>query len=346
MISALYSDNSRNTVDANNCFYCRAQVGSQPSGTELLNNVFNFETKDSRTTLGEITDAFPAVATIVPQRWVKKQTARFVSTDSTFISGDGATLRGGQETRRDSTGQPRLNSWFELTFQAPNQTFTSLIVYRRVFSPTGAARTSAGTVAKYYNLGAWEKVVIPRASLTHQGSGVYTTNVRGPISFYAFNSNPTGALFKSIYGPTGNYPGAGYPSTLLQLSQMYPYFGVGNGNLQYTSEYLFVLDDGGEGTRGCRLTDFYTDVAGVTSAGFRTEVDGIQSANQPRDDYRELSQYNGFDAGFRRNLNEALTNITIQQMTSSDFGNGYPRLNANFNGWTFYLANPVGITVY
>jgi hypothetical protein len=346
MISALYRDNAGLTQDANNCFYCRAQVGTQPSGTELLNAVFNFETKDSRTTLGEITDAFPAVATIVPQRWVKKQTARFVSTDGTFIGTAGDSLRGGQEIRRDSTGQPRLNSWFELTFQAPNQTFTSLIVYRRVFAPSGAARTSAGTVAKYYNLGAWEKVVIARANLTHQGSGVYTTNVRGPISFNAFNSNPTGALFKSIYGPTGSYPGAGYPSTLLQLSQMYPYFGVGNGRLEYTAEYLFVLDDSGEGTQGCRLTDFYTDFAGVTSAGFRTEVDGIQSANQPRDDYRLLSDFNGFDAGFRRNLNEALTDITVQQMTTSDFGNGAPKLNANFNGYTFYLANPVGITVY
>jgi hypothetical protein len=127
---------------------------------------------------------------------------------------------------------------------------------------------------------------------------------------------------------------------------MYPYFGVGNGNLQYTAEYLFVLDDSGEGTQGCRLTDFYTDVAGVTSAGFRTEVDGIQSANQPRDDYRLLSDFNGFDTGFRRNLNEALTDITVQQLTTSDFGNGAPRLNANFNAWTFYLANPVGITVY
>jgi hypothetical protein len=127
---------------------------------------------------------------------------------------------------------------------------------------------------------------------------------------------------------------------------MYPYFGVGNGNILYSAEYLFVLDDGGEGTRGCRLTDFNTDVSGATATGFRTEVDGIQSANQPRDDYRLLSDFNGFDAGFRRNLNEALTDITVQQLTSSDFGNGYPRLNANFNAWTFYLNNPVGITVY
>jgi hypothetical protein len=351
MISALYRDNAGLTQDANNCFYCRAQVGTQPSGTELLNNVFNFETKDSKTVLGEITAAFPAVATIVPQRWVKKQTARFVSTDSTFILGESGTRRGSSEIRRDTTGQPRLNAWFELTFQAPNQTFTSLIVYRRVFSAAGAARTSAGTFAKYYDLGAWEKVVIPRASLTHQGSGVYTVNIRGPISHYAFNSTPNSTLFRNGYGPTGSYPITGFgASSLLRLNQMYPYFGVGNGNILYPAEYLFVLDDSGEGTQGCRLTDFYTDVSGVTSAGFRTEVDGIQSANQPRDDYRLLSDFNGFDAGFGRNLNEALTfsgnNISIGQMTTSDFGNSAPRLNSAGTAWLFFLENPVGITVY
>jgi hypothetical protein len=107
-----------------------------------------------------------------------------------------------------------------------------------------------------------------------------------------------------------------------------------------------VLNDGGEGTKAVRLTDFYTDVAGVTNAGFKTEVDGIQSGSQSRDDYRLLSDFNGFDAGFRRNLNEALTNITVQQMVNTDFGNTFPRLNSAGNAWTFYLANPTGITVY
>jgi hypothetical protein len=348
MISALYRDNSNNTVDANNCFYARAAIPfNVPSGTELLNNFFNFETKNSRTTLGEISDAFPAVATIIPQRWVKKQLARFVSTDGAFTTGNGSSRLNAYEVRRDLTNQPRLNAWFELTFQAPNQTFTSLNVYRRVFSSAGAARTTATTsIAKYYDLGAWEKVVIPRASLTHQGSGVYTVNVRGPISHYAFNNLPTGGLFRPIYGPTGSYPGAGYPAALPQLTQRYPYFGVGNGNILYTAEYLFVLDDGGEGTRGARLTDFFTDVSGATTTGFRTDVDGIQSANQPRDDYRLISDYNGFDAGFRRNINEALTSITVQQLANEDFGRQFPRLNSAFTDWTFYLANPTGVTVY
>jgi hypothetical protein len=127
---------------------------------------------------------------------------------------------------------------------------------------------------------------------------------------------------------------------------MYPYFGVGNGNIIYPAEYLFVLNDGGEGTKAVRLTDFYTDVAGVTDAGFKTEVDGIQSANQPRDDYRLISDYNTFDAGFYRNINEALTNITVSQMAYDDFGRGFPRINSSYTNYSFYLANPVGVTVY
>jgi hypothetical protein len=348
MITALYRDNAGATVDANNCWYARAAIPfGITSGTELLNRHFNFEQKDSKTTLGAISTAFPAVAAIIPQRWVKRQLARFVSTDSTFTTGNGATRLSGYEVRRDSTGQPRLNAWFELTFQAPNQTFDNLVVYRRVFSSAGAARTTAtSTLSKYYDLGAWEKVVIPRADLTHQGSGVYLARVRGPISHYVFNSTPGGTLFRSIFGSAGNYPGPGYPSTLLQLNQMYPYFGAGNGNILYTAEYLFVLDDGGEGQLAARLTDFRTDFAGTSREGFVSEVDGIQSANQPRDDYRNVSDFNTFDAGFSRNISEALTNITVFQLSNEDFGRQFPRLNASFNGWTFYLNNPTGVTVY
>lgn len=332
-------------TESTNCFYCRASIPmGSASGLDLNNSVFNWETKDTKTVLADITAAFPAVATIIPQKWTKRQLAKYNSSDTSFFQANGATTLNAYETKRDSSSQPRLNAWFELTFQAPNQTFTSLICYRRVYSGSGAARTTAGQLAKYYGLGAWEKVTIPRASLTHQGSGVYTVNLRGPISYYVFNSSPTGGLFKSIYGPTGQYPGPGYDG-LLQLSLMYPYFGVGLGNLIYPAEYLFVLNDGGEGTKAVRLTDFYTDVSGATAAGFKTEVDGIQSANQPRDDYRLISDYNGFDAGFYRNINEALTNITVSQLTNDDFGRGFPR-HANFTNWSFYLANPVGVTVY
>ena len=333
-------------TEATNCFYCRASIPmGSASGLDLINSVFNWETKDTKTVLADISAAFPAVATIIPQKWVKRQLAKYSSSDGSFMSANGATTLNAYETKRDSSSQPRLNAWFELTFQAPNQTFTSLICYRRVYSGAGAARTTAGLLAKYYGLGAWEKVTIPRGSLTHQGSGVYTVNLRGPISYYVFNSLPTGGVFKSIYGPTGQYPGAGY-GALLQLSLMYPYFGVGNGNIIYPAEYLFVLNDGGEGAKAVRLTDFATDFSGSTAVGFKTQVDGIQTANQPRDDYRLISDYNGFDAGFYRNIIEALTNITVSQMTNSDFGNGFPRINSSYTNYSFYLANPVGVTVY
>jgi hypothetical protein len=353
MITALYRDNSGNVVDATNCWYARAAIPfNVPSGTELLNNYFNFETKDSKTTLGEITAAFPASAAIVPQKWIKKQLIKG-SSDVNFISLNSAGSSGA-DVRRDSAGQIRLNSWYQLQFQAPNQTFTSLYIYRRVFSASGDSRTTVGSAAKYFGLGAWEQVIVNRANLTHLGSGVYTVNVRGPIHpdlfepYYQVSAGKT--LFKNSYGPApSRYP---YPGATPYIEGVYPYYGLGNdlSSGLYKAEFLFLLDDSGLGTKAARLTEFNTDVNGnATTAGFNTDVDGIQTANIPRDDYRLLSDYNGYTAGFSRNLNEALTGINVAALSANEtWARYFPRYNAGYTGFlsTYFLANPSGVTVY
>lgn len=349
MITALYRDNTGNTADANNCWYARAAIPfGVPSGTDLLNSYFNFETKDTKTTLGDITAAFPAVATIVPQKWIKKQLVKYSAGDLNFVSANSVGDYG--DVRKDSTGQITLNTWYQLQFQAPNQTFTSLIIYRRVFSASGAARTVVGSAAKYYGLGAWERVSVLRTNLTHLGSGVYTVNVRGPIHpdlfepYYQITAGKT--LFRNSYGNApSRYP---YPGAVPYIEGVFPYYGAGNdlssGN--YKAEFLFVLDDGGEGTKGARVTEFNTDTSG---AGFKTEVDGIQSANIPRDDYRTLADYNSYTAGFYRNLNEALTGIATGALSANEtWARNFPRYNATYTGFlsTFYLNGPSGVTVY
>lgn len=350
MISALYKDNSGNIVDAKNCFYCRAAIPfGVPSGTELLNNYFNFETKDSKTTLGQITDAFPAVATIVPQKWIKHQDVKYSGTDSSFIPANpsvGAVT--GWDVKKDSAGQPRINTWYQLQFQAPNQTFTSLIVYRRVFSASGSTQAGNSIYKKYTNLGPWEKVVIPRTSLTDLGSAVYSVNLRGAVHPYYFNSNASAsALVRPAFGPTGAYPEYLSATGQTRITPAYPYWGVGSGTALASStvEYLFVLDDSGEGTKGVRLTEFYSDASGALAAGFKTDVDGIQSANIPRDDYRILADYNSYDSGYGRNLNEALTSVLTSKLTTSDWSDVYPKYNTSTKVWT-YLAGPSGTTLY
>lgn len=352
MISARYRDNTGNIVDANNCWYCRAMIPfNVPSGTELLNSYFNFESKDTKTTLGAITAAFPATAAIVPQKWIKKQLVKYSTSDTNFVTSNSVGDKG--DIRKDSTGQIRLNAWYQLQFQAPNQTFTSLIIYRRVYSTSGEALTTVGKNAKYFGLGPWEKVTVPRSSLTHLGSGVYTIDVRGPIHpnvfdpYYQVTAGKT--LYRESFGaPPNRYP---YKTATPYLEYVYPYYGLGNdaSSGAYKAEFLFVLDDGGEGTLGARLTEFYTDTAGATIAGFKTEVDGIQSANIPRDDYRTITNYNNYTAGFARNINEALTGIPLAALSADEyFARYFPQYNSTYTGWvsTRFLANPSGVTVY
>jgi hypothetical protein len=355
MISVRYKPSIGNETEANNCFYTQASIPfGVPSGTNLLNSYFNFETKNTRATLNELSDAFPAPAALIGQKWVKRQLVRDATTDRNFLRVN--SQGGAADVRLDASNTARLNAWYEFQFQAPNQTFTSLIVYRRVFSASGVNRTTVtGNTAKYYNLGAWEKVTIARGNLTHLGSGVYNVAVRGPININVFDAYfqvpgfATRTLFaEPFHAPPNKYP---YKGASPFLEFMYPYYGLGNDRSSgvYQAEFLFVLDDGGEGAQALRVTEFYTDTFGnATTAGFRTSVDGFISGNIPKDNYVALSGYNTFDAGFRRNINEALTSITLGQMAADSSGRVFPKVNSTWTGWlnNYFLSNPAGVTVY
>jgi hypothetical protein len=132
---------------------------------------------------------------------------------------------------------------------------------------------------------------------------------------------------------------------------MYPYYGLGNDRSSgvYQAEFLFVLDDGGEGAKALRVTEFYTDTFGnATTEGFKTSVDGFITASILKDNYVNISDYNTFDAGFSRNINEALTGITLGQMAADANGRVFPKVNSTWTGWlsNYFLSNPAGVTVY
>lgn len=352
MIVARYRNNAGVIVDADNCLFTEASVPfnlatSQP----LIPNYLSFEQKDSKVVMGELTATFPAAKSLFANRWIKKQA---VSTGTEI-----QTYGGALDIVRDSTGQPRLNAWYQLEFQAPNNTFTHLVCYRRFFSPDGSQRSTVTGVPKYWTLGAWERVEIPRTTgMAYNGTtGFYTVNIRGPLAPELFNSRYEVAagqsLFTKYYGPApATYPEGN--STF--LTDIYPYYGVGNKNDRGATgyaEFLFVLKEGGtEGTKALRLTEFYTDSRNIAGQ-FRTEVDGIQTANIPKDQFVTVSDYNGFNNNYKRNINEALpggggsARITVGQLNGRNFwatpnGTSVPELASSWSSWRYFLANPVG----
>jgi hypothetical protein len=345
-IVAKYSNGTATHVDADSCLFTEAAVpfnlaGSQP----LVPDILQFELKDTKVVNGELATVFPAAKSLFANRWIKRQVT---SSSSRFITNFNVT--------RDTTGvkQFRLNAWYQLEFQAPNNTFTDLVCYRRVVNDEALLKTTVGTTPKYYGVGPWEKVTIPRTTgMTYDaGTGFYTVNVRGPINYNFFSPyyEVYGgySLRTSYYGPSAPFPSwVGAPG---MITDMYPYFGVGNASTSnrtqpYYAEYIFVLKEGGtEGTKGLRLTQFQTDMENLEGR-FSPSVDGIQTANIPKDDFVTIANYNGLQAGYGRNISEALTNITVSQMTTEQNGNGVPRINSTWTGFTFpdaFLADPVG----
>jgi hypothetical protein len=79
---------------------------------------------------------------------------------------------------------------------------------------------------------------------------------------------------------------------------------------------------------------------------FSPSVDGIQTASILKDDFVTIANYNGLQASYGRNISEALTNITVSQMSTDASGNGVPLINkATYKDFPFpeaFLADPVG----
>jgi hypothetical protein len=154
---------------------------------------------------------------------------------------------------------------------------------------------------------------VSRTSMTKGADGFYTVNVRGPIDPGVFNEKyqvtAGNNLIKSQYG-SGSYPSYSMPP--FDQTGVYPYYGAGNTTWSYAAntawaEFLFSIKDAGvEEARALRLTDFYTPA--LAADGFKTEIDGfLGTANVRKDDIVTIADFNTFDSGYSRNINEAIT---------------------------------------
>jgi len=325
VITAQYFDPTTGTTkEATNSLVClKATVPTQSNYiyNDLMNSIFNWTQQDTLTAIGSLSAPFASIPTIglsgTGATWIKRQVKAYNVSDS-FASG-------GTQVVGESAAQPEvyavktagvvsswaLNTYYKLAFTTPNDTFDSIIVYRRVFDQNGHNDnvTARGTVPKYYGLGAWEKVVVPRTSMT-KTSGYYLLNLRGPFSPSLFpnTGTPANGAFQTFYGPSGKWPytwsGSNY------VNDVYPYYGAGNtawtGTTTQTkyAEFLFVIKDSGvEGTKAARLTDFNTASSGIgyiqDANGFNLGVSRLSIVN--------VSDYNPYTAGYKRNINEAIT---------------------------------------
>jgi hypothetical protein len=335
-------------------------------GNQLVNSVFNWTTQNTKTALGDLDAPFAGVPTPGLRTWVKKQLRADPSpSQPPAFYRDGVfgvqNSAGGQNGPRDAymtfTGTTvtnwKLSTYYTLTFTTPNDTFDNIIVYRRVNNITAANSTSTA-VAKYFGLGAWERITIPRTSITKAG-GFYTLNLRGPISpelfepYYQLQAGKT--LYRSQYGPDGNWPSIGGTAGRV-INTVYPYWGVGNTSFSNTSntryvEFLFSIQDAGVvSDKAARVTDFFV---ANTLGSYTPESDGFISGNVSKLTVVNVSDYNNLVAGYGRNINEALTSIPLSNLVVLG-GTTIPYSNVSYYNtptanW-IRLQGPDGVTVY
>ena len=322
-----------------------------------------FQQQETTTALNSLRTAFPALPTPSPKAWIKRSVQPGdYNNQSNQIYGNG----GGPPDLVRTIGAPtyNLNSYYQLKFQMPNDTFDALVIHRRVWDKNGAAKTNVSTVAKYNDLGIWEKVLVTRASMTKGSDGFYTVNVRGPIDPGVFDPKyqvtAGNNLIKAQYA-AGSYPDTSEPN---KLTGVYPYYGVGNTAWAYASntawaEFLFSIKDAGvEQTRAIRLIDFFTNFS--IADGFQSQVDGFLSGNVRKDDIVTISDFNTFEAGYSRNINEAVTatialaklQTGIRQQSGAAFLSPYSKQTPNITSFdatsiTIVVQQPTtGDTVY
>lgn len=302
---------------------------------------FAFKVKDREEALGILKTAFPALPTVNAVSWIKKQVNIL------------DLYSGSTRDFRRSSGETFINSYFRLTFQ-PDPVSDHIIVYRREFNSSGAARDTVTGLAKYWTLGPWEKVRVSLSSLTTNANGFKVINLRGPIDYTYFEPYyqvQAGInLVRPQFGVTGTFPAVGRSPN---LTSVFPYRGAGNNQATVSTtkrvEFLVVLEASAViSSKGLLLRDFFTFDSGST---WRSEVEGFGALGVPRDLVVNVSDYNTFDNGFGRNIDEALTgvsggNISLAAMNAIGIPN-VPGLNSNFTAYTKFLNQPTnGDTVY
>jgi hypothetical protein len=368
VVTAQYWDPiTATTLDSDNSLVCRANVPTnafQVYGNQLVNSVFNWTTQNTKTALNALDAPFEGVPTPGLKTWVKKQLRQDPSASQlpsfyrdgyygvyNYAGGAGGGPRDAYMTFTGTTATNwKLSTYYTLTFTTPNDTFTNIIVYRRVYNADSATRlANTAGVAKYKGLGAWEKITVPRASITKSG-GVYTLNLRGPLSPALFDDKyeitAGKTLYQNIYGPSGNWPAN---NSGVVINTVYPYWGVGNGpgtNMNIV-EFLFSIEDAGVvSDKAARVTDFSVP---FTLGSYTAESDGFISGNVNKLNVVNVSDYNNFVAGYGRNISEALTSINLNQLVLIG-GTTVPYSNVSFYAtpsanW-IRLQGPDGVTVY
>ena len=356
VITALYSNNGTQT-ECLNSLACRAIVplNSGLLYSNLMNNIFVFTQVTTENALNNLRSSFPALPTPVAFNWFKHMDRARSST------GFSPNTLNANATAADiyysGTGY-FLNRYFKLKFQMPNDTFDGIVVYRRIFDSNGSLATATSGYAKHWLLGGWEKVFVQRTNMVKGADGLYTLNVRGPLDYTLFDpyyevSGFAGrTLFQSKFGSTGNFPSA---TATPRASNIYPYAGTGNadfraGTTTKWAEFIFVIRDLGlDSTKGLYVKDFFADESGTN---WRTDVDGFVTGNVQKNVVVNVSDYNTFTAGYRRNINESIfnpagsANIGLNQLAT---GSGFSTGISTPSGATFnlLLQQPTsGDTVY
>lgn len=312
-ISVLISS-AGSIIDADNCLYGRYTVPSNQREDNIY-SFFGWTIKNTKEAIGALKITFPALPTVNPKSWIKKQVQPFNGNGSVFLN---------YKLTKSSTGFP-INQYMKFRFQAPATGASHIVCYRRLKDTDGLSRTATTTVAKYWGLGPWEKVRVELSTLTTDADGFKTLYLRGPIDWTYFNPNYQVAggstslgtgLISNQWGASPNaYP---YPTSSVKVSDIIPMsrFGVGNAETGVrTHEYLFVLEDTGtESTKALYLRDFFSYNTQVT--GYASEVDGFISTYGavPKDVVVDTSIFNTLAAGYGRNLNEAITAPAIDKM--------------------------------
>lgn len=306
VITARYSNASVDTECTNSLYAKGVTIPFGNYSTNLYDS-FVFEVLDTKKALGQLVTAFAATPNIVAATWTKIQ-ARQEILDGTQISAYAPYNSATSADVYKSGNNYYINRWYRLKFSAPSG-YNQLVVYRRVYNSTGAQRTSVTTLGKYWLLGPWEKKVITMPAA--DANGFRTVNIRGPIDHQVFNRNYEAVaglpLIQSYYGPTPNKFG----SPTVYLNDIYPYYGAGNTDPSSTNasyvEFIFVLANSGtEQSIGLRLRDFYAPTRGTT---FKNEVEGFGQSNVVNNQVVTVSDYNNFNNGYLRNINEAITGV-------------------------------------
>jgi len=349
IITVLVSTSS-GIVDGTQCLYGKASIPSNNLDEDNIYERFNFSGAVTADVLAQFKTTFPAIPVANAKTWIKRYD-QFQATASTSVAPNFV---------RSSTGFP-VNIYMKLKFQALSATASHVIVYRRVFSPSGIQRTTVTSVAKYWELGPWEKVRVALAGLSADAEGFKTINLRGPIDHTYFNGSyqvagapNNGVLVNPRYGGAGLWPGYGSAN---DLAGMYPYYqdGVGNTGKDLRStrwaEYLVVIEDSvsGESAKGLLLRSFFSNEYGNLSV-YQRETDGFisQYGNVPRDEIIDNinTTYNSLSAGFGRNLNEAITGQALNKITIGDIVPARP-VGAFTGAYSRFIENAVnGDVIY